>query len=165
MAERNHADLVSTPNLTLKHMNSEDMLRFAVFNYMIGNTDWAVPDLHNIVVLKSLDKLSDKAIPVPYDFDYTGFVNPLYAVPFESYPLESVRERYYTGRCFGDAELEPVIEEFEGLMEQLIGTLNEFEYLSRGYKKQQKDYLNSFFELCKDQEILLSDLNRTCKRL
>ena len=48
MAERIHADLVSNPNLSLKHMNSADMLRFAIFNYMIGNTDWSLPGQRNV---------------------------------------------------------------------------------------------------------------------
>jgi hypothetical protein len=164
MAERNHAVVLNNKSLTQKNMNSQDMARLAVFNYMIGNTDWSVPQLHNIIVIKTLEAPSDKGIPVAYDFDYSGFVNPVYAVPFESYPIESVKERYYIGRCFADAELDPVIEELEGKKEMLIGTIKDFGYLSNGYKKQQENYLNSFFDMCKDQPRLMTDLNRTCRR-
>ncbi len=164
MAARNHAVVLDNKFLTQKNMNSMDMARLAVFNYMIGNTDWSVPLLHNITVVKTLEALSDKGIPVAYDFDYSGFVNPVYAVPFESYPIESVRERYYIGRCFADAELDPVIEEFESKKEMLVGTINNFEYLSKGYKKQQESYLNSFFSICEDQPAMMSNLNRTCRK-
>jgi hypothetical protein len=164
MAERNHAVVLNNKSLTQKNMNSQDMARLAVFNYMIGNTDWSVPLLHNITVVKTLEAPSDKGIPVAYDFDYSGFVNPVYAVPFESYPIESVKERYYIGRCFVDAELDPVIEEFEDRKDKLIGTIKDFGYLSNGFKKQEVTYLNSFFEMCKDQPRLMSDLNRTCRR-
>lgn len=164
MAARNHAVVLDNKFLTQKNMNLPDMARLAVFNYMIGNTDWSVPLLHNITVVKTLEAPSDKGIPVAYDFDYSGFVNPVYAVPFESYPIESVKERYYIGRCFADAELDPVIEEFESKKDALVGTINSFDYLSKGYKKQQESYLNSFFSICKDQPTLMSDLNRTCRR-
>lgn len=164
MAARNHAVVLDNKFLTQKNMNSLDMARLAVFNYMIGNLDWSVPLLHNITVVKTLEAPSDKGIPVAYDFDYSGFVNPVYAVPFESYPIESVKERYYIGRCFADAELEPVIEEFESKKDELIGTINNFSYLSNGFKRQQESYLNSFFSICKDQPAMMSDLNRTCRK-
>ncbi len=49
------------------------MDRIAIFNYMIGNYDWAVPNQHNIKVIKPLimDPLN-LAAAVPYDFDFTG---------------------------------------------------------------------------------------------
>jgi hypothetical protein len=164
MAERNHAVVLNNKSLTQKNMNSPDMARLAVFNYMIGNLDWSVPLLHNIAVVKTLEAPSDKGIPVGYDFDYSGFVSPIYAVPFECYPIKSVKERFYLGRCFSDAELAPVIEEFENKKDRLIGTIDNFEYLSKGYKKQQESYLNSFFSICKDQTTLMADLNKTCRK-
>lgn len=164
LAERNKAVVINLTNITQKQMIPSDMARVAIFNYMIGNTDWSVPMQHNVKVLKSSVELSDKAIPVAYDFDYSGLVNTVYSAPAEELPIKTVAERYYLGLCFGDEELKPIIDEFSGMQEQFLGMVNNFEYLSRGDKKQMETYINSFYRMYKNQNILISDLNRTCKR-
>jgi len=110
MAERNHAIFIKNPNLTQHHMNPEDIARIALFNYMIGNTDWSVPMQHNIRILVPEKAGSEKAIPVAYDFDYAGFVNPPYAIPAKELPITEVRERYYMGMCANSEALEAIIE-------------------------------------------------------
>jgi hypothetical protein len=164
MSERNNSVVVKTPNLTQKNMTSQDMARVAVFNYMIGNTDWGVPNQHNVKVLRSTKVLSDKAIPVAYDFDYSGFVNTVYAAPFEELPITNVTERYYLGVCYSDEELKPVIEEFGGLKQQILGTIDDCEYLSPVDKKWTTYYINSFYKMYKHPKTLLYDLNHTCKQ-
>jgi hypothetical protein len=164
LAERNHAVIIETKNITQKNMISTDMTRVAIFNYMIGNTDWSVPLQHNVKVLKSLEAVSDKGIPVAYDFDYSGLVNTNYSAPAEELPIRIVTERYYLGLCFGDEELKPIIEEFGGMQGQLLGTINDFEYLSKVEKKQVETYINGFYKMYRNQNILISDLNRTCKQ-
>jgi hypothetical protein len=164
MAERNNAVLIKAMNATQKNMDPLDMSRITVFNFMIGNTDWSVPYQHNIKIMKSLKTPSDKAIPVIYDFDYSGFVNAIYAAPFEELPIRDVTERYYMGICDQDEELNAIVDEFNGLKEKFLGTVDDFEYLSKGDKKQAETYLNGFFNSYKYKNYLISDLNRTCKR-
>ena len=165
MAERNNAVIIANTNLTQKQMNSSDMARVAVFNYMIGNTDWSIPLQHNVKIIKSLEVLSDYGIPVAYDFDYSGLVKTVYSAPAEELPIKTVTERYYLGLCFGDEELEPIIDEFLGKQEKFLSTIHNFEYLSKGEKKQVETYVNSFYKMYRNQNILISDLNRTCKQL
>jgi hypothetical protein len=164
LAGRNNAVLIKNRNITQKQMVSTEMARVAVFNYMIGNTDWSVPYQHNIKILKSLETPSDKAIPVAYDFDYSGFVNTPYAVPCEKLPIKDVRERYYTGLCFSDEDMKPVIDEFIGMKHELLGTIESFEYLPDCDKKQMEAYISSYFKKYRRPESLLTDLDRTCKR-
>ncbi len=65
------------------------MDRMAIFNYMIGNTDWSVPNQHNVRILsQSNAERPNLGIIVPYDFDYTGLVNADYAVPIEQLGIE-----------------------------------------------------------------------------
>ena len=35
----------------MKNVNSDEFKKMAVFQYMIGNTDWGVPYLQNIVLI------------------------------------------------------------------------------------------------------------------
>ena len=164
MARRNDAIVIKNLNVSQQHMNSSEMARLAVFNYMIGNTDWSVQLQHNIKVLKALDVNSDKGIPVAYDFDFSGFVNTMYSAPREELPIKSVTERYYMGTCFGTEELTPIIEEFGGKKEELLGTISSFEFLSDGEKKEAEMYISSFYRQYKYPNALINGLNRTCKR-
>jgi hypothetical protein len=162
MASRNNAMVIDNLNVAQKHMNAAEMARVAVFNYMIGNTDWSVQQQHNVKVLRSLDVGSDKGIPVSYDFDYSGFVNTRYSTPSSTLPIKNVTDRYYMGTCYSDEELTTVINEFDGMKEEILGLVKDFEYLSRGSKKQAESYINSFYKTQKFPNALISDLNRTC---
>ena len=75
----------------------DHFLKMAVFQFMIGNTDWSVPYLQNI---KFITKDSTKApLTVPYDFDHAGIVSAPYALPAEELEMSSVLERRYRGYC------------------------------------------------------------------
>ena len=80
-------------------MNKDDLasVRHAMFQYLIGNTDYSQADMHNVkVMFRETD-----FIPLPFDFDMAGFVNCSYAVVSqigeEKLPLSSVRQRLYRG--------------------------------------------------------------------
>ena len=105
LSVRMNAVEVQSTKLGQKNMTPESMNRMAIFNYMIGNTDWSVPNQHNCKILSPL--ISDKpgfGVIVPYDFDYAGLVNADYAVPYEKLPIKSVTERLYIGFCRPDEE-------------------------------------------------------------
>ncbi len=67
--------------------------RVAVFQYMIGNTDWADARVHNVAILA----VAGRIVPVPYDFDFAGAVEPPYAVPAPDTPITSVRAALLPG--------------------------------------------------------------------
>jgi hypothetical protein len=162
MSARNNSVVTRLWNLNQKNMITHEMARVALFNYMIGNTDWSITNQHNVKILKSIGVPSEKAIPVVYDFDYSGLVNTIYAVPVEGIPAESVVERYYTGRCFKEEELYPVIEEFGELKDQVLGTISDFEYLSDKDKKWPEHYINDFYKLYSHPKDLIYQMNQTC---
>jgi len=130
---------------------------------MIGNTDWSVLSQHNIKILRPLDEFSSEGIPVAFDFDYSGFVSTVYAAPVADLPIKSVSERYYQGNCISPEQLEPIIEEFEELKPQFLETIRSFELLPENSKKKLEFYLNGFYRSYKNQDVLISELNRTCK--
>ena len=135
LAKRNNAVVIKSNKFTPKDMNSVDMNRAALFNFMIGNTDWSVQYQHNVKILMSFSAPNGKGIPVLYDFDYSGLVNTYYSAPFEELPIKSVLERYYQGICTGTEEMKPLLEEFAGLKEQDAGHDTGF---SISFKKREK---------------------------
>ena len=72
-----------------------------VFEYMIGNTDFLVSELHNAFLLGTPQ---GETILVPYDFDYSGAVNTrLRCRRIRSCRSRTVRQRHFRGFC-ADAE-------------------------------------------------------------
>jgi hypothetical protein len=111
-----------------------------------------------------VDTFTNKGIPVAYDFDYSGFVKTAYSAPSSSLPIKAVTERYYMGSCISMTELETVLQEFESLRETFIGTIQDFKYLNNPSKKKLEYYINGFFKEQKHKDMMLAELNKTCRK-
>lgn len=122
---------------------NEDYQRLAMFQYMIGNTDWNLYKQHNIKWLR----LDDSAIPVPYDFDFSGLVNAPYATPHPSLPIDSVRERYLQWRGGDQAQLVSMQEKLRLRQAELIQICEQLQALSASEKADLLAYLNDFFSM------------------
>ena len=134
-------------NITQKQIRPDVMDRMAIFNYMIGNTDWTVPIFHNNVLVLSQKNLQglEPGIAVSYDFDYSGLVNATYAVPADQLDLNSVRERRYLGICRSEETFIDDLKEFADKKEDFYRVINEFQYLNPRIKKQMISYLEDFY--------------------
>lgn len=115
----------------------------AVFQYMIGNTDWSIGNMHNLKLIKVPEY--PKVLPVGYDFDYAGLINTDYAVPHESLPLKTVRERLYRGRACTESETAQLMDLFNGHQAEILEYTKNFDYLDKKNKREVLKYLESFF--------------------
>lgn len=86
--------------------------RISLWEYAIGNTDWSVSALHNIVLYSRAD---GSYRPVAYDFDWTGLVNPRYAYPNPTLGIRTVRQRLHRGPCRTAEQWAPTIEYFRSI--------------------------------------------------
>ncbi len=94
MAERLGGTYLEIRQASPRNFGTEQAVRFAVFQYMVGNTDWSMVQFHNAEVFQNLEGIY---VPVPYDFDWTGFVSARYARPDERLRIRNVRLRIYRG--------------------------------------------------------------------
>ena len=122
----------------------------AVFEYMIGNSDWLLYNLHNVNLLSL--KLH-QPLPVPNDFDCSGFVNPPYAEPAPDTKLTKVTERFYRGAKMTQKEFEEVLHYFNSKKEQLFSIIMDSDFLTQQSKNEAVDYLQEFYVLLNDPEI------------
>jgi hypothetical protein len=124
-----------------------DMLdKMAIFNYMIGNTDWSVPIMHNVKLFAPAPPAPANEIEIiPYDFDYAGLVNIDYAIPFEALPIKSVRDRLYMAVCRTEEEFNKTLSEFVEKKDAFYKVINDCQYLSPSSKKDVIKYLDGFF--------------------
>lgn len=163
-ARTNSIEIVSRA-LNQKSIYPGIMDRIAIFNYMIGNYDWAVPNQHNIKVLKPLifDTLK-LAAAVPYDFDFTGLVNAGYAIPEDKITgTTNIRERIFLGVCRSRGVYQRDIQEFLRKKDEFYRIINEFLYLSTKQKKDMTLYLDEFFNQCTGKQRILDVFLNSCK--
>jgi hypothetical protein len=162
-ARTNSAEITSHV-LNQKSIIPEVIDRVAIFNYMIGNYDWAVPNQHNIKALIPLVVDAGRlALAVPYDFDWTGLVNASYAIPAENVGTSSVRERIFTGVCRRREVFEKDLDEFLEKKEKIYHLINEFPYLNQRSKKDMIFYLDEFFNKTNGKKVILNEILNSCK--
>ncbi len=162
LANRTHAKSVKEVGLTRLNVLPDDITRTALFEYMIGNSDWVASSQHNIKILDPLDANVNRRVFVPHDFDYSGFVNADYAAPNAELAQESVRDRIYLGGCVSDEDFEKIFREFEAKKDTLISTIIDFPLLDRVDKKKSEAYLNEFFDMLKNRKQMIASLRRQC---
>ena len=155
---------VKAGTLTQKNIVPWVMDRMAIFNYMIGNYDWSIPGQHNVKVIKPLSvNPTGLGIAIPYDFDWTGFVDPSYAIPVEETGLESVRERLFTGVCRSEETYLKDLEVFKSRKDELYKVINDFPHLAPRVRRELTIYLDGFFEKMEGKNYVVDDLLETCK--
>ncbi|GAA4428554.1 hypothetical protein GCM10023188_12870 [Pontibacter saemangeumensis] len=149
MARRNKGRIVPKElALGMEGTEMKSMATLAVFQYMIGNTDWSVPYRHNIKLL-SLDSLR-APYPVPYDFDYSGIVAPPYAIPPPELGISSVRQRLYRGYDFPEPVYAEVISTFKAKRAAIYDLYRNFPYLEKSTQRMTLKFLDDFYEIITD---------------
>jgi hypothetical protein len=165
LTERTNSIEVKSPTLGSGNIKPEIMDRMAVFNYMIGNTDWSIRGLHNVVVLsQSHSERPELGLVVPYDFDFSGLVNANYSTPAHYVDIKSVRDRFYLGPCRSKEDFQTVLQEFLEKKEELYKVVSEFPYLSERSKKDILNYLNDFYSTFDKRNTIIYNLMSNCKR-
>ncbi len=144
-------------------LNSE-MDRVSMFEYMIANTDWRVKGGHNMKYVKSLDWVTSKVIPVPYDFDYSGMVDASYAIPQEWTSIKEVTEREYLGYCRDneDTYLEAIAPFLEN-KDEIFMLIEDCQYLSEKDKKSLRSFIEGFYHEAEDSRGIVHSLRRQCR--
>jgi hypothetical protein len=128
--------------MTMQHLTS---VQNAFFQYLLGNTDFSVAYQHNGKLLY-VDK---KIIPLPYDFDMTGWVNPSYATVNSTLGISSVQDRVYRGFKRDQEYFDQVREQFIDKKSQLMQIVSSFENEFSNPKEYENmfDFMEDFFEV------------------
>jgi hypothetical protein len=143
MAKRNGVVAVDR-KIRPEQTERDAFLTMAVFEYLIGNTDWSIQYLQNIKLLAP----DSAAVPitVPYDFDHAGLVNAPYARPAEELLMSSIRERRYRGYCVQDLKVfDKVIDHFNKLKNDIYALYTTCPLLDAKYLKATIKYFDDFY--------------------
>jgi hypothetical protein len=163
MAKRNGSKIMEVKNINGERTETETFLKMAVFQYMIGNTDWSVPYLHNIRIL-SFDPSTIPSV-VPYDFDHSGIVDAPYALPPEQLELKSTQERRFRGYCISDMKtFDEVVATYNRLKPEIYKTYTSCPLLDAKYVKATTRFLDDFYETLNNPKKLKEEFSYPCTK-
>jgi len=143
--------------------------RAALFEFMIGNLDWdflagpAGDDCcHNSRFVAPGAALTG-VVPIPYDFDYSGFVDAPYAVPPEQLKVTSVTQRLYRGYCVSTDQMPAVIAEYKAHKAEMMAVIESDPRLNATFKGKTTRFLDGFFTLLDDPARVDSQIVKKCR--
>ena len=132
-------------------MDDFNSVNLSFFNFLIGNTDFSSAHQHNGKLLF----YEKKIIPIPYDFDLTGWVKPKYGSGITNRLGYSFEERNYIGFKREKSIYSKVRNHYLTLKEKILKTVelyeSEFEYKKSYYLMM--NYLGEFYEILENDKL------------
>jgi hypothetical protein len=122
LAARRGATILSNEQFDAQAASQRSLATYALFQYLIGNTDWSIVAGHNALRLRGADA---SQLVVPFDFDFSGLVDASYAGPPPGLPIDEVTDRLFRGFCAPRFDWESLFAHFterRGAIEELIAT-------------------------------------------
>ena len=147
VAARNSCAEWKSNKLNTEQTDRKQMTIVAIFEYMIGNTDWAVSGNHNTRLIFSKEDNFRRPFVVPYDFDFSGLVNTYYSAPDAKLEIESVTQRLYRGYPRTMTEIQIVLDTFRKQKPNIYALINNFNYLNQKSKREMISFLDEFFQM------------------
>lgn len=150
MAKRNGMKEMEGTNFQQELTNREHMTLVQIYQFLLGNTDWSVPNFHNVKLIAPKDG-NARPYVVPYDFDISGFVDPPYATIDERFDIQSVRDRLYRGFPRNMTELQEAIKVFNEKKDAIMGTITNFTPLDSKSKSWLTKFTEEFYKTINNQ--------------
>ncbi len=154
LAKRNKCKEIQNKVFNTERTNRNQMTLVSMFQFMIANTDWSVPNYHNVKLIVPKEDTLAMPFVVPYDFDYSGFVNTRYAVPTDGLGLTDITERQYRGFARRFEEVDSMANIFIQKEEAVLAIINNFSLCEEKTKKQMAKFIEDFYIIIKDEKEL-----------
>jgi hypothetical protein len=171
VAKRHDMEKLEIPRASHRKFEPNLVSIFALFQYMIGNVDWAAirgPDpeecCHNVKLIAPEPLTDDDWIyPVPYDFDSAGLVDAKYAAPPEGLPIRKVTQRLFRGYCYHDDTLDAARDLFLENEDELMAIVARESRLNSRSRRDVEGFLEEFFEILRDPEEFDEEVRSQCR--
>jgi hypothetical protein len=161
MADRNH-DVLIKRVVRPEQTDQGSFIKMAVFEYLIGNTDWSVQYQNTKVIAADSNAVP---VAVPYDFDQSGLVNTPYAKPAQELELSSVKERRYRGYCIEEMErFDEAITLYNRIKPDIYKLYTDCTLLDPKYVKTTLQYFDEFYKIINDPSALKKEFSYPCDK-
>ena len=159
-AERHEMNLVDAQGAGPSDLDPYESAFFGVFQYFVGNSDYSIRALHNVVLLQR----DTHHVPVARDFDWSGAVSARYAKPNPVLKLNHVAQRVMRGYCAPPEAYEQVFQLFrdrkDGIYALYSDSLNAA--MKPDVVKKTLDYFDKFYETINDPKRAEREIVRAC---
>jgi len=166
MADRVGGEFVKLPGISRTSLDQPQLAAVAVFQYLIGNTDWSYTTsegepacCHNADLLRR----NLGIYYVPYDFDLAGLVNARYAYPDPRLRIRKVTQRKYLGLCMSRATLAEALARIVEKRTEIVDLVHALPELTEREQAATVAFLDGFFQQAEDREKMLDFLERSCR--
>jgi hypothetical protein len=167
VAERLSMEPIKSPTIDPAQLDSKHASVFALYQYLIANTDWSLhkgpgtePCCHNGKVIIT-PGTTNGWIVLPYDFDQAGLINTRYSTPADGLGIRSVRQRLFRGRCLNLKHLDESIAKFNEMRPQIEEALNP-PGIDRRRRKNVLKYIDDFYEIVNDPKKRKNKIEDNC---
>lgn len=162
MASRTDTRYFEVDDLDVNTVQPEEMARFSMFQFMIGNLDWSALKSHNVALFKDDN---GRVSPVPFDFDYSGLVYTPYAKPPRELPVYSVLNRHYRGLCWPELDWHAVVGEFQEIRPRVFDALAALPKVSAKQRRRAKQFLLGFYKILESEDELDKEIIGACREI
>lgn len=125
----------------------------AVFQMMIGNTDWSIHPVRNLKLIQQKER--EALILVPYDFDFSAWVDAPYAAPRPDLGQQKLSEPIFQGITESSHILRPVLKLLRSKRKAFFKVVDEFELMTKAEKAPLYKRLRNFYRITAEPEELL----------
>lgn len=141
--------------------NRVELDRLMLFQYLIGNLDWSVPNRHNFKIIADAEK--PVPIAVPYDYDYTGMVNTSYAKVPAGIDVPNVRTRVFRGLCRMQGGYDDVLKYYQDLKPEIYALYQDSELLSDKSKDSAIKFIDGFYKVLDNPKQFEQKIVKACR--
>lgn len=134
--------LLDSYGMTTDSLETRQAALTAMFQYMIGNTDWNISEQRNV---RFLQTTGGEILMIPFDFDFAGFVNAPYATPTSDTGLKNVRERYLMPDQLDSPALQTAFRKMQDARE-VFRQICRSSVVAPDEAAKLVEYLDSFYE-------------------
>ena len=148
-AARHGMHLLDEDSIDRSRYDPKALALVEMFQYFIGNTDWSAlqgPEgkkcCHNVVPMARDD---GTVLPIVYDFDSSGIVDPPYALPAVKLPIRDIRTRLYRGPCRDAAEIAASSEPFQRHRAEIVALFDAERARLGKTEDSVRSYIDDFY--------------------
>lgn len=168
LARRLGMTVIKTDAVAFTDLDRPQTALVELFQLLIANNDYSVirgeegeDCCHNSLVLAADD--NSPKVPVPFDFDFSGLVNAVYAAPPTHLPIEDVRMRYYAGLCHPPGVLDNAIDLVKTRKADILALVGNEPELDERARRGVENYINAFFDILESPKRIERELKDRCR--
>jgi hypothetical protein len=162
LAVRLAGSMIEAPAANPDDFVQDQLSLMYLFEFMVGNVDWGAGTSHNVRILRK----DGEYYPIPYDFDWTGFVDAPYAGPNPmTEPFhDSVRERLYWGACLPGTDYQDLFARFNSEREAILALVQNQVDLSKRNVEWAVSYLEEFYAIINNPREAEREIINACRK-